>query len=324
MRADRLLSVLMLLQARGRMTAGELAKELEVSERTVYRDLEALHAAGVPVLAERGPGGGCMLPEKYRTNLTGLTESEVRGLFLSVAPGPLTDLGLGKAVEAAMLKLSASLPESHRHDIERLHQRIYVDTAEWFRPEEPIPHLKTLEDAVWQEKRLALTYIRSDGVRVRRYVNPYGLVAKAGVWYLVGEGLKYVTVYRVSRIREAEMMDDGFERPSEFDLSGYWDQWCAEFEASLPKYAVTVRVAPDFVTTLPTLLGEGMRTLIDRADPPDDEGWITLSLTFESFEMARAHVLSLGTGVEVIEPAEMRKGVAGMARSIARLYAKDT
>lgn len=323
MRADRLLSVLMLLQARGRMTAGELAAELEVSERTIYRDLEALHAAGVPVLAERGPGGGCMLPEKYRTNLTGLTESEVRGLFLSIAPGPLSDLGLDKAIEGAMLKLSAALPKSHRHGLERVRQRIYVDTAEWFRPEEPIPHLKTLEEGVWQEKRLAIDYVRADGSRVRRYVHPYGLVAKAGVWYLVAASREFIVVYRVSRIKEAELLDEGFERPADFDLANYWNKWCAEFEAGMPRYVVKVRVAPDFVTTLPTILGEGVRTLIDRAGPRDHEGWITLSLMFESFEAARAGMLSLGTGVEIVEPSEMRRSVAGMARSIARLYTGD-
>ncbi|HUP26989.1 MAG TPA: WYL domain-containing protein [Chloroflexia bacterium] len=320
MRADRLLSLLMLLQARGRMTAEQLSAELEVSERTIYRDLEALNAAGVPVLAERGPGGGCMLPERYRTNLTGLTESEVRGLFLSVAPGPLADLGLGKAIDAAMLKLSASLPTVHRRELERVRSRIHIDTAEWFRPEEPVPHLKTIEEAVWQEKRLAISYTTSSGARVKRYVHPYGLVAKAGVWYLVASSRTNTVTYRVSRVREAEVLPDGFERPSEFNLAAYWEQQCSEFEAGMPSYTVRLRVAPDCVSFLPAFLGEWVRQPIEEADPPDREGWISLALTFESFDVARGNMLAMGTGVEVLDPPELRRSVAGTARSIANYY----
>ena len=322
MRADRLLSLLMLLQARGRMTAEELAIELEVSERTVYRDLEALSASGVPVLTERGPGGGCMLPERYRTNLTGLTGSEVRGLFLSVAPGPLADLGLGKAIDAAMLKLSASLPTIHKRELERVRGRIHIDTAEWFRPEEPVPHLKTIEEAVWQERRLAVSYTRSNGTRTRRYLHPYGLVAKAGVWYLVAAARSSVNVltYRVSRVREAEILDEHFERPNDFNLAVYWEQQCREFEASMPSYTVEVRVAPDCVSFLPTFLGEWVRGLIDNAPPPDAEGWITLSLTFESFDVARANMLAMGTGVDVVGPPELRHSIVGVARSVVSQY----
>ena len=194
MRADRLLSILMYLQARGRMTAYELAEELEVSERTIYRDLEALHAAGVPVLAERGPGGGCQLPEEYKVSLTGLTENEVRGLFLSPVSGPLADLGMGKALEAAMLKLSAALPSTHRRDVERMRQRVLVDTAQWFRPSEPVPYLPLLQEAVWQDRTLRFTYRRADGVHVKRTLDPYALVAKSSIWYLVGAAVDHARI----------------------------------------------------------------------------------------------------------------------------------
>ena len=320
MRADRLLSLLMLLQARGRMTAEELAAELEVSERTVYRDLEALSASGVPVLTERGPGGGCMLPERYRTNLTGLTESEVRGLFLSVAPGPLADLGLGKAIDAAMLKLSASLPTIQKRELERVRGRIHIDTAEWFRPEEPVPHLRVIEDAVWQQRRLDISYTLSNGSRVKRFVQPYGLVAKAGVWYLVASSRGNLVTYRVSRVREAHILQEQFERPEDFDLAAYWDKQCAEFEAGMPSYRVEVRVAPDCVSFLPIFLGEWVRIVIDNAGPPDAEGWIELELTFESFDVARANMLALGTGVEVLGPPELRHSVVGAARSVVNQY----
>lgn len=324
MRADRLLQIMMLLQARGRMTTYELSDELEVSERTIYRDLEALNGAGVPVLTERGPGGGCTLPEEYRTDLTGLTEREVRGLFLSVVPGPLADLGLGKAIEAAMLKMVAGLPATHRRDVERVRDRVHVDTAEWFRPEEPVPHLKAIEEAVWEEHSLLIAYRRADGVRVKRYVNPYGLVAKAGVWYMVGALRGKTFAYRVSRIKSVESTQDHFQRPADFDLAAYWSRWCEEFERNVPRYAVTVRVKPHFIQVLPNLYGEGVHVLIERAGPPDGEGCITLTLSFESFASALGSALSLGTGAEVVEPEEMRRAVLDMASRVVDMYTRET
>jgi predicted DNA-binding transcriptional regulator YafY len=338
MRADRLLSILMLLQARGRMTAQELAGELEVSERTIYRDLEALHTAGVPVLAERGPGGGCELPEKYRTNLTGLTEPEVRGLFLSAVPGPLADLGMGKALEAAMLKLAASLPDMHREDVARVRGRIHVDTAEWFRPQEAVPHLKTIEEAVWRDRRLSITYRRTEGLVVKRRIEPYGLVAKGNVWYVVGaivqrpqiygvsrvkSARSMVQVYRVSRIMAAELTEEGFERPDNFDLAGFWAQWCEEFQDSLPRYTATLRFSPGLVPALPRIYGEGVRALIDGAEPPDEQGWIAFTLTFDSFEAACGSVLGLGTGAEVLEPPELREAVLDLASRVVDFYTRE-
>lgn len=342
MRADRLLSMMMLLQARGRMTASELAAELEVSERTVYRDLEALHTSGVPVLAERGPGGGVTLPAKYRTDLTGLTEPEVRGLFMSIVPGPLSALGLDKAIEAAMLKLAASLPAVQRRGVEQVRGRIHVDTAPWFHPAEAVPHLKLLQEAVWQSCRVIISYRSAGGVRSRSHFNPYGLVAKAGIWYLVGvpvwerraagisqaraatQDMQDVMVYRVSRINDAELTGETFERPEGFDLAGFWAEWCADFEARLPRYCAAVRVAPDMVPALPAIYGESVRAIISEAGPPDAEGRLTIQLTFESFEAARASMLGLGTGAQIVEPAELRESVIRAAASIVASYMGGT
>ncbi len=335
MRADRLLSVLMLLQVRGRATARELAEELEVSERTIYRDLEALSAAGVPVVTERGPNGGCFLPEKYRTDLTGLSEAEARALFLSTVPGPLADLGLDKAVQAALLKLFAALPSARRQDVERVRQRIHVDASQWFRPAEPVPYLPLLQEAVWQDRTVRIAYRRSDGAQSKRYVDPYGLVAKATIWYLVGNSAnrprfyhvsrvqaarRDLRVFRVSRILWAELTDERFERPKDFDLPGFWSKWCADFEASMRQYRVLFRISPDFLPTLPLIFGDGIYTLIEQAGPPDEQGWLTLPLTFDSFETARATALGLGTGAEVLEPGELRDSVADMAHRVARFY----
>jgi predicted DNA-binding transcriptional regulator YafY len=306
------------------MTAQELAEELEVSLRTIYRDLEALHAAGVPVLADRGPGGGCMLPEQYRADLTRLTESEVRGLFLSMVPGPLADLGLGKAVEAAMLKLAAELPDTQKRDVERVRGRIHVDTAHWFRVEEPTPFLKTIEEALWQERTLLLTYRRADGMRTRRFFNPYGLVAKAGVWYVVGTHKGSLYTYRVSRIREAELTHEHFKRPEGFNLADYWQTWSEEFERSIPKFPVKMRVRGDYVPTLPNIFGEGVNALIERAGAPDERGRLTLTLTFESFDSALLHLLGMGTGAEIVEPVALRRAVLEMASRVVDMYTRET
>jgi predicted DNA-binding transcriptional regulator YafY len=338
MRADRLISILMYLQARGRMTAAELARELEVSERTIYRDLEALHASGVPVLAERGPGGGVELPENYRTNLTGLSEEEVRGLFLSAVPGPLADLGLGKSIEGAVLKLTAALPEAHRHGIEQVRARIHVDTSDWFQPGEQVPHLELMQRAVWQDRRVIMTYAPAVGRKARVCIEPYGLVAKGTVWYVVAGVVnsppvfgvtkvkvarRYNQVYRISRVQDAELMDEQFERPEGFDLREYWDNWCREFRESLPRYTATMRLDADLLRMLPRLLGEGMRGLIEQAGPPDEEGYVVLDLTFDSFEAARGAVVSMGAGAEVLVPEELRVGVLDLASDLLDLYTRE-
>src|SRR5574340_1555919 len=226
MRASRLVALLLLLQTRGRMTADALATVLEVSVRTIYRDLEALSLAGVPVYAERGPGGGWSLLEDYRTNLTRLTEAEVNTLFVSGTTGPLKDLWPAKASEDAMLKLLAALPSVYRNNAELARQRIHLDATGWFRHDEPVPHLPLLQEAIWNDRRLHLTYRRGgDNTVNQRTVNPYGLVAKASIWYLVCTTLESggeMRVYRVARIQDAESTGEHFERPANFNLPAFW------------------------------------------------------------------------------------------------------
>lgn len=319
MRADRLLSILLLLQSRGRMTAGQLAERLEVSERTIYRDLDALSAAGVPVYAERGPNGGCALAEGYRTSLTGLSEQEIHSLFISASEGPLGDLGLDGVLQAAVLKLLAALPSAHRPDAERIRQRIMLDPAGWFRAEELVPHLPTLQTAVWQDLWVDLVYLRRDSSMGTRRVAPYGLVAKASIWYLVASTEEGMRTFRVSRIREVMLTDEHFARPADFDLSAYWRAWCSAFEASLWHYQSVLRFAPQIVPVLPQTFGEGIFRQIENAIS-DEDGWITLPITFDNYESARSMVLGFGSLVEVIEPDELRTGVIDVAARILTFY----
>lgn len=322
MRADRLLSLLLLLQARGRMTAAELAREVEVSERTIYRDLDALSAAGVPVYAERGPGGGCELLAGYQTKLTGLTEEEIRALFMAAVPGPLGELGLTKAASSALLKLTAALPLAHRPNPEWARQRFHLDPAPWQRPGEAVPHLQTLQQAVWQDRCLRLEYRRGNGSSGSRTVEPLGLVTKANIWYVVlrlSEGGE-MRVYRVSRIVAADLLPQTFSRPPDFDLRDYWQAWCSEFEASLPRYETTLRLAPELVPVLPHIFGEGVHEVIRSAKSADADGWLTIPLVFETLVGATRAVLGLGSAAQVVSPPELRAAVLAEAERTVAAY----
>jgi predicted DNA-binding transcriptional regulator YafY len=317
MRADRLLSIMMLLQARGRMTAQELAGELEVSVRTIYRDLDALSMAGVPVYAERGPGGGCALLDSYRTTLTGLTQDEMRALFMLSTPAPLAELGVDQELKAALLKLSASLPSTRRHVEERVRQRIHLDSMGWFEAREPIPHLRTIQQALWQDRCLRVAYQLRFEARAEWDVAPYGLVAKANVWHLVCGRQGSIRVYRVSRVVDARVLEETCVRPQD---------WCVAAEENRPSYPVTLRVSPELVRWLPYTFGKTIGAVIggsqDSADvgPPDAQGWITVTLPFESLESARDRLLSLGRAVEVLAPIALRRSVLDHAEQIVNLY----
>ena len=323
MRADRLLSLLMLLQARGRMTAKALSEELEVSERTIYRDMEALSMAGVPLYSEAGPEGGFALLDGYRTTLTGLTDGEVRALFMLSIPAPLAELGVSRELRSALLKLSAALPDARRQDEEQVRQRFHLDSTWWHQGEDSVPHLQTIHQAVLQDHQLDLKYRPMPTVEIEQRVDPYGLVAKAGVWHLVCARNGRVRVHCVSDLLDARMMDETFERPAQFDLAAFWRTWRVEREKSHAAYPVLVRVAPNFSPWLPMYF-DHIREKIAQAVPPDAEGWITLELDFESLEAARDRILGLGRGVEVLKPPALRKSILDYATQIVALYAEST
>jgi predicted DNA-binding transcriptional regulator YafY len=317
MRADRLLSILLLLQVHRRLTAGELARRLEVSMRTIHRDMEALSGAGVPVVAERGTGGGWHLLEEYRTNLTGLSDTEVQALFLATPTRVFADLGLAKVADAALIKLSAALPSRHRHSAEDVRQRIHVDVAGWRQSEDAVPLLPTFQEAVWQERKVRMVYRRNDGGGVERVVDPLGLVAKGSLWYLVAAIDGDLRTYRISRVVEAEMLDEACIRPPDFDLADFWARSSSDFLTRLSQHRATVRVAPP---VLRQMRMAGRYARVEHEGPPSVDGWRTLRMVFEDAQGAREFVLSFGAQAEAIEPPELRDEVLQAAKGVVALY----
>jgi predicted DNA-binding transcriptional regulator YafY len=321
-RASRLVNVLLLLQTRGRLTAGELAAELEVSVRTIYRDVEALSEAGVPIYAERGPYGGIRLVDGYRTRLTGLTEDEAQGLFLSGLPGPAAELGLGTVVAAARLKMLAALPPELRTRASRIQERFHLDAPVWFKPAEEVPHLEALAAAVWDGRRVLVGYQRGDR-DVERELDPLGLVLKAGIWYLVARAEEQVRTYRVSRVSAVAILDARVERPREFDLPAFWSEAIAAYERSLPTVDAEMRIPADRLWHLAEAVGDpSWRTAVHEPDP-ERAGWLRVRLRLESVPVASHELLRMGGGVEVLRPPELRDALLAQARAVLAAHATD-
>jgi predicted DNA-binding transcriptional regulator YafY len=342
MRADRLLSLLMLLQTRGRMTAQALADELEVSVRTVYRDLEALSSAGVPVYADPGPGGGCALLDNYRTHLTGLHEAEVRALFMASMPAALADLGFGTDLKTALLKLLAALPAARQHDEQWVRARVYLDWERW-QPAAPAPEpdpgrtaqrgsveaeplLHAIRRAVWEDRQLQITYRRMSSFYHReftRLVHPYGLVAKEGEWHLLcadaGEdaaGAGRRRVFRVAELLAAQAGEETFTRPADFDLPQAWQAWCGSVQRTQGGYVVAARVSPQCYAELPLSLGQAAPIA------STGEDWLSITLYFDSLEEARTKLLGLGAGIEVVTPIALRRSLVDFAEQIVKRYSR--
>lgn len=322
MRADRLITILMLLQSRGQMTARALAEMLSVSERTIYRDVDALCASGVPVYATYGPGGGFALVDSYRTNLTGMTEDELRALFMLSVPAPLERLGISQELRSALQKLSAALPSERRANEQLVQQRFLIDWSA-FQMDEPVPHLNTLQQGVWNDRRVQITYRLLVGVTVENApVDPYALVAKAGAWFLVGAHDGHPEVYRVANLIDVHLTGERFARPAGFDLSRFWNAWCARYEQEREIYPVRVRIAPQVHPYLSLFFGSAARELLAQAGPPDPLGWRTLTVRFESLEAARGRLLALGRAVEVLDPPALRYSLVDFAQQIVDFYSE--
>ncbi|HEX2910083.1 MAG TPA: YafY family protein [Chloroflexia bacterium] len=319
MRADRLLSILMLLQVKRHQTAREIARRLEVSERTVHRDMEALSAAGIPVVAERGTGGGWRLLESYQTNLNGLNLAEINSLFLSQPDQLLADLGLNQASEAALLKLLAALPTVQRQTAEYARQRIYIDSGGWNEHQEATTMLPVLQDAVWQERKVSMLYRRNDETAVERVIDPLGLVAKGTVWYLVGAVEGEIRSYRVSRVEKATLLEESCQRPAEFDLAAYWKESASQFRANLPVYYATLRVRQAMV---PRLRYNVRYARIEKIEEPLGGEWAKVTIRFQSEGEACEYVSGFGPDMLVVEPASLREKVVKQAEELLKLYSQ--
>jgi predicted DNA-binding transcriptional regulator YafY len=313
-----LLTILMSFQARGRLTAAAMAEKLEVSERTIYRDIDQLSGAGIPVIADRGRDGGFKLAEGFRTELTGLTESEAETLFLAGLPGPMAELGLAELIAMARTKLLAALPAGAR--AERMAVRFHLDAAGWFREGDAIALLPTVARAVWNARYLTFRYGSPDASRARR-VGPLGLVLKAGIWYLVAQKDAWYRTYRVGRMTEAEVMDEPYARPADFDLAGWWTKASREYELATYRGTATIRLSPRG-RSLVDLLGPYVVKAVEKtASKPDRQGWIHCTIPVESPQGGIRELMRLGDDVEVISPSALRAQLTETLRKMLQCYA---
>jgi predicted DNA-binding transcriptional regulator YafY len=320
MTASRLVNLLLVLQARGGLTtAHDLAEELEVSVRTVYRDLQALATAGVPLYGLAGPGGGYRLVDGYRTRLTGLTGAEAEALLLVDLSAPFSALGLGSDLVAARLKLTAALPEAVRARAGELAGRVHLDFPRWFEEAESPPALPELTAAVLNSQCVRFSYDKR-GKRNLRVVEPLGLVLKGRSWYLVARSGDRMLTFSVGSITQLELTDEPVVRPDDFDLAATWARLVTEFEVSLPSVQVVVRAAPEALARLPRLVDTRAREQTDWNGEPDPDGWRRVAITFERLEYAQIGLLGLGASVEVLEPAELREAIASVVGDLAQLY----
>jgi predicted DNA-binding transcriptional regulator YafY len=323
MRASRLLGLQMLLQTRGRMSARALADALNVSVRTLYRDVDQLGAAGVPIYAERGRSGGFQLMEGWKTTLTGFTASEAQAVFLSGLQGPAADLGLADQVRLAQLKLLTSLPSACREDAQRISTRFHLDPVEWYREAAPAPHLATVASAVWSERRVRIRY-ESWTATTERVVDPLGLVLKAGAWYLVAAIEGKARTYRVSSILAATGLDAPARRPRRFDLPAYWSESIRRFEAELYKGHAVLLATPAGLKGLRTLSSAVAKAVADAPAPRRADGRVRVRIPIESIEHATGQLLRLAPDVEVIEPSALKRATVDRLRRIGDLYGAAT
>ncbi len=313
--------MLLMLQLKGRVTAQALADEFNVSIRTVYRDIDQLSAAGVPVYADRGPGGGFALLDGYRAKLTGITRAEAETLSIAGLAGAASDLGLSDQLRAAQLKLVTALPDA-APDTSRIGSRLHIDPVGWYQRPSPTPWLTMLAGAVWEQKRVSMQYRtwdgrEAEGARVR---DPLGLVLKGGEWYLVTRVRTQLRTYRVSSITQLTVHEETFERPDGFDLREEWTAAVASFEKSLLKHTARLRLSPEGMTRLHKL-GAAALEQAQIAPPDQRDGWQEVTLPVEQFNWTAEQLLGFAAHVEVLDPPELRERLRKLGEQIAALNA---
>ena len=305
MRADRLLKLMLLLQKNGKMRAVDLARELEVSTRTILRDIDALSFSGVPVYTEGGHGGGIALDENYRVRLNGLKENEVQALIVSSNASLLADIGLEDAAEQSLLKLLTALPSLYEQSAKQFQNRIYIDPVAWWHSEQTLTHLNTVQEAVYSNRIIEIDYQRHDGTYLSRTVQAYGLVAKASVWYLIATHDEQFRSYRISRISHVRVLDESFTPDRDFNLEAYWKESTANFLDNVPVFTFTLAIHPD-AKNIATWYSPGFSEHRGQSE----DGWFIREFHVDSLELATMFVVGLGHKVTIIEPYVLKNTVA--------------
>jgi predicted DNA-binding transcriptional regulator YafY len=323
MRADRLISIVMLLQTQGKMTAEELSEQLEVSPRTIYRDIIALGMSGVPIYTDRGPGGGVALLESYRTNLTGMSEEEIRALFAVNIPEVLAELGLDQKLKSAFLKLAASLYIQQQKVETLTQQRIYLDTTPWKEKDEFAPNLSILNMAVWQDKLIRLVYRGRFNTLLNVELAPVGLVAKMNSWYLVGNDHGHMRAIKVADILQVLTTEQTCERDKDFDLAGFWKGWCKATQKRQSILEVRIMVKANLLRSLPYYLGEGVKFNLSDFDEANEQKWRSVTIWFDDMYQAREKILSMGGAAEVLEPEALKLSIIDFAKRIIEHYQEE-
>jgi predicted DNA-binding transcriptional regulator YafY len=317
MRASRLLSILITLQLNGRASARELAERFEVSRRTIFRDVDELSAAGVPIYAERGAAGGFALLDGWRTQLTGMTSYEAEALAFAGLPAMAADLGLGADAAAAQLKLFAAMPSTTSEAARRTADRFHLDPTPWHRKPATSPMLRALAQAVWETRRVRVEYESWDRVSVR-VLEPLGVVLKAGDWYFVAPRRGRPAIHRLAYLKSLTLLDETFKRPRRFDLGAAWREAVESFEASLRREPAVLRAKPEAVSRLDRLGADMAEPL--RAATPGPDGVREAEVVIEGVGHAASLILGFGADLEVVSPPELRDEVARRALDVAALY----
>jgi predicted DNA-binding transcriptional regulator YafY len=323
MRASRLLSILASLDARGLVSATELASECEVSVRTIYRDIEALSAAGIPVYSERGSDGGYRMLDGYRMQLNALSPQEADALFMVGLSGPASDLGLGAVMVAAQNKILSAMPAHLRAGAEQMRARFHLDAPAWFAHAEQPEYLQAVAAAVWEQRAVRIRYQSWKGEKFRE-VEPLGLVMKSGSWYLAAQIDGTVRTYRISRILELTPCDYRFERPAGFDLARYWRDATDRMEADMHRNTAGIRLSPTGVKMLEMVTSPFVMEATRIEDHADANGWRRASMPIGSIRQACVELLKFGIDVEVLEPPELRAKMAEISCAMNNMYAVDS
>lgn len=309
MRADRLIQIIMLLQTRGKLTTQTLAQELEVSRRTILRDIDALSVSGIPIYADSGHGGGVALDEKYRSRLTGLKELEALTLFITDSSRPLSELGLSDAASRSFLKLLADLPTQHRATVDMMRQRVLIDPDWWFHEASP-RFWDDLYQAVFNNRSIRILYENHGGDVTERTVEPYSLIAKSSNWYLIARQHDDYRIFRVSRIHALQVLDTSFERQSDYDLQTFWREQAQTFAQQVDDYRFTLKVRQARLVFIRTLLSGRTQVIEQHGE------WVTLSIQVASISFARMLIFELGADAAIIEPLHLKTDVIQQATQL--------